>query len=85
MRKFYEGDPEDCPICERNKPKCVNLSVEWPCPVCGEIMRNGMMHHRIHPKPSVYEKKCKCGFSMIWFETKDGVLYTLDAKEKNND
>lgn len=63
-------------MCE----KTLDISVKWSCPICGKTMRNGLTHIRAYPKPSIFTKRCDdCDFSMVWFETKKGISYTLDS------
>ena len=62
----------------------MNISIDWDCPKCGEKLRMGMSHHRTGDKPSLFQRNCSCGFSMLWFEMKDDMIYTIDQRKDND-
>ena len=61
-------------MCE----KSFNISVEWPCPICGKIMKDGPTYLKWYPKPSIFTKRCNdCDLCITWFKMDKGVNYTI--------
>jgi len=61
-------------MCE----KTLDISVKWPCPSCGKIMRNGTTHIKPYPKPSIFMKRCDyCDLNILWFKMDKGMNYTI--------